>query len=107
MIIYNLGGAEHGVSAVELQQLRVRAELHHPLVNNSDLVCVLDGGQSVSDGHGGARLLPVELVEGGLDNLRWSREIERERYTRCGQGSARHNRICGYFQVAQGMMVIG
>ena len=77
----------------------MRAELHYPFVNNSDLVCVLDGGQSVSDGHSGAWLLSVELVESGLDSLRWSRERERERYTRCGQGSARHSKVCGYFEV--------
>ena len=56
----------------------MRAELHHPLVDNSDLVCVLDGGHSVSDRHRGAWLLYVELVEGGLDNLQWLRERDRQ-----------------------------
>ena len=61
--------AQHSVDALLREQLGVRAELDDALVDDGDRVGVLDRGEPVGDGHRRPRLVLVQLVEGGLNDL--------------------------------------
>ena len=66
--LLKLAVVQFGIETVLCQQFFVRALLHNvPVVEDQDLVCRADGGQTVGNDEGGASF--HEIVHGVLDQM--------------------------------------